>query len=230
MRSFSFCKPSATKALLLAGLYFLSPVALSAEAALEENAPARRAMPMISPTPTPPPSVRPEELALVQASFRTQLEVARKKTDEENAAAMARLNALDEKIVALGKTGLDQGASFTASLADQKKELVALKETLDASEKKSAESLKKVQEISDNLERKGARMESLLDLMNTLKRDVNDNSREIADVKGAIEKIEVRTRVKGDGSDWWEQIATWRYLPLTAAVLGAVALGFATQK
>ena len=41
---------------------------------------------------------------------------------------------------------------------------------MDAAQKKSEDSFKKVQEISASLERKGERMESVLDLVNTLAR------------------------------------------------------------
>jgi uncharacterized membrane protein YdfJ with MMPL/SSD domain len=235
MKISSFRKPTPSKALLLAGLFLLGQAAGRAEtAAAPEGAPTRRIMPAVSPTPpaapqpssATPASVSPEDLAKAETAFRAQLEAARKKNDDDNASAMTRLNALDEKISALGKTGLDQGASLT----DQKKDLTALRESQAASEKKFADSLKKAEEISENLERKGARMENLLDLMNTLKRDVNDNSHEIADMKGALEKIEARTHVKADDSDWWEQIVSWRYLPLAGALLGGIALGVAVSK
>ena len=200
-----------------------------AEESLGE-APTRRIISAVSPTPyptaTPPPSVRPEELAKMAASLRLNMDTVSKHAEEGLASSLARLNAMDNEIAALSKAQLEQGAEP----ADERKGLGALTDAMEANQKKSEDSLKKVQDISDDLQRKGERMESVLDLMNTLKRDVNDNAHEIADIKSELEKIEERTRVKSDNSDWWDQVVSWHYLPLTAVILGAVAIGVAASQ
>ncbi len=95
----------------------------------------------------------------------------------------------------------------------------------------ATDSLSKSKDLQSAIERKAERMENLLDLMSTLKRDVNDNSHEIAEVKDSLEKLRKDQAQSGGkaAGEWWDQLATWRYMPLTAAVLGAVALGLAAS-
>ncbi|MES2202084.1 MAG: hypothetical protein V4498_07530 [candidate division FCPU426 bacterium] len=127
---------------------------------------------------------------------------------------------------------------WKGELADLSVQVRALEAKISSTAKASesaaqaaTDSLAKSKDLQSAIERKAERMENLLDLMSTLKRDVNDNSHEIAEVKDSLEKLRKDQAQSGGkaAGEWWDQLATWRYMPLTAAVLGAVALGLAAS-
>jgi hypothetical protein len=214
------------KALLMAGLCLLGPAGLNGS---EPPIPGRQVAPAITPTTmpsaTPIPSVRPEELKASEARLKDEIATALKRASDSNAQLEKELSGIREKVQALaiaqGEAGL--------RLERQSKDALGFSEQLELSQKKLGDGLKKVEEVRLNLEGKGSRMEGLLDLVNTLKRDVNDNSHQIAELKRDIEALKTSSQAPADPEDWWGQLNSWRYLPLVATVISGVAIGMAAS-
>jgi hypothetical protein len=216
-------------ALLTAGLCLFRGPALADE---PTPFPARRAAPAVTPTPwpspapsaTPLPVVHPEELKAEAAALRAELGLGLKSAADSNAQLDKQLNELGEKIRAISGSQEDD----RSKLARQGENAKAFGEALEASQAKLNESLKKIEEVRAQIEGKGARMEGLLDLVNTLKRDINDNSFQIAELKREFEGLKKAEQQPAE-EDWWGQLVGWRYLPMAATVLGGVALGIAAS-
>jgi hypothetical protein len=215
------------KALLLAGLSLFLAVSVMAD---DQTIPSRQIVAEISPTPnptaTPLPSVRPEELKAAEARLEDAIAVSNQKNLDTNESLKKELAALGEEIQSLFKAQADLGALISKQAGDFKN----LEDNQVASNAKLDMGLQKVEDVRAEIEKKGERMENLLDLLNTLKRDLNDDSQEIADLKGDMEKVKALLQTSTDAQDWWTQIVTWRYLPLTAAVLGVVAVSIAASQ
>ena len=190
------------KALLVAGLSLFG----SCLAAEEPAAPdARRPAPQLSPSPMPP-SVKPEELQAAETRIQERL-----KQEAE---------ALQERIRLLGKD-TDEQSRQLQKLFDGDRVLAG---ELEGFQKKLDSALKKLDDSTEDIEAKGARMQGLLDIVNTLKRDVNDNAHEIAEMKADLEKLRKASSVSKDDPEWWQQLLEWKYLPAAAAVLSGAAL------
>src|SRR5205823_3955149 len=130
-----------------------------------EEPAARRPAPQLLPaqpqptlTPTPYPSVKPEELQAAEARMRDRLKL---ETD-----------ALQERIRLLGKDTEEQTRQLQKLFEGDK----AFSTELESFQKKLDLALKKMDSTAEDIEAKGERMQGLLDIVNTLKRDVNDNS------------------------------------------------------
>jgi hypothetical protein len=216
----------AAKALLMAGL---SVFCALGGPAFAEEIPARQAIVAVSPTPnpssTPIPSVRPEELLAAEARFQAALGDGLKKASSRAELMDTDLAGLRERVRSL--TGSYEGARL--QLEAQGTQAAAFGLALEEAEKKLAEGLRRISEVHDQIESKGARMEGLLDLVNTLKRDLNDDSHEIAELKNEYAELKKSTQAPTEEQDWWGQLTSWRYMPLCGAVLGAVALGVAAS-
>ena len=216
-------------ALLTAGLCLLRGGALAEEAT---PFPARHPAPAVTPTPwptlaptaTPLPVVHPEELKAEAAALRSELGLGLKSAAESNAQLDKQLSQLGEKILAISGSQ----AEDRSKLVRQGENAKAFGEALEASQAKLNESLRKIEEVRAQIEGKGARMEGLLDLVNTLKRDINDNSFQIAELKREFEGLKKAEQQPAE-EDWWGQLVGWRYLPMAATVLGGVALGIAAS-
>lgn len=213
-----------SQALLCAGLFLLTA---GASAAMPEEAPARRPVEAVAtPAPTPTPLVSLEDFRrLEQSVSRLSLESAGlAKKAEEAASAVQQglgkeLHQLDEQVQKLQKWQAVQVPEFKT-----------LAQTFDDARKSLDEGLKKVEEVRQSIERKGQMMEGLLDLLSTLKRDVNDNSREIAVLKQELSRLNASVAPQAEEGDWWEAVARWRYLPLTATILSGLAVGVALSR
>jgi uncharacterized protein YoxC len=216
----------AAKALLPAGLSLFSPFLHA------EDFPARRSLGALTPaatalpSPTPPPSVSPEELKAAMGVLRAEAVDESKKDSEQSEALKKELKELSLRLDELGKAQrqMDGRAALIEAAA------VALKSDVGDARKSVTDGLKAVEEVHGQIESKGRRMEGLLDLANTLKRDLNDNSHEIAELKADLASLRAAVQKPTQESDSWTQFATWRYLPAVAVVLSAVALGVATSK
>jgi len=210
----------------MAGLSLLAPLALRPEV---EDLPARHVISAVTPTPaptprptsTPYPSVRPEELRAAEARLGAGIAEAMRKSADSAEAMSKDLIAIRERVKAL-ETGAGEDR---IQLDKQGKDARAFAVTLDESGKKLDEGLKKVEEVRAQIEAKGSRMEGLLDLVNTLKRDLNDNSHEIAELKRDFDKVKKISQAPVEEQPWWDQLAGWKYMPLAAAILGGAALG-----
>jgi hypothetical protein len=215
----------------MAGLSLLAPVSLFSEG--EEPPPARRAVAATTPTPqptpqptsTPFPVVHPQELKAAEARLDAAIAETLRKASDHAELMSKELSFIKEKIQALAK---DAGED-RIQLDKQGKDARAFAVTLDESGKRLDDGLKKVDAVRAQIESKGQRMEGLLDLVNTLKRDLNDNSHEIAELKHDFESVKKVSRTPTEEQDWWDQLSGWKYMPLAAAVLGGVALGVAAS-
>jgi hypothetical protein len=216
----------AARALLMAGLSILRPGLLLAEG---DAIPARQALASISPTPwptnTPIPSVRPEELQTAESRINASINDGLRKAANHADVMDNDLAALKERVKALG--GSYEGLRLQAEA--QATQAAAMSLALEEAQQKLNEGLKRISDVHDQIESKGARMEGLLDLVNTLKRDLNDDSHEIADLKSEFAAMKKRSEVPVEEQDWWGQLSSWRYLPICGVVLGAVAVGLAAS-
>lgn len=214
-------------ALLVAGLCLFRPCPALTDS---ELIPARRVgvtptpQPTPAPTSTPMPSVSPEELKAAESRLNAAIAESLRKASDQNEQMSKDLAAIREKITTLSAAQAEDRERMEKQKADTK----ALADSLDASDKKTDESLKKIDDVRVKIESKGSRMEGLLDLVNTLKRDLNDNSHEIAELKQQFDSVKKVSQAPVEEQDWWDQLTGWKYMPLAAAVLGGVALGVAS--
>lgn len=215
----------------MAGLSFFAGLLPAADGIgpAEEAPPVRR----IAPSPTPQPVVRPADLDAAEKSLKQGIQEAVKRSEEADLAIKKNLEGLRQDVEEIGrkveKLGKLQGDQQVL-LDRQAKETSAYVELLDALKLDVAKTLKKAEEARADVERKGEKMEGLLDLASTLKRDLNDNSHEIVELKAALEKVKARQGVPEDEPEWYDKVLRWRYLPATAAALSVIAIGVASVK
>jgi len=215
-----------TQALLMAGLCLFD---LGARTLADEEIPARHVGSAITPTPFPTnthvPSVRPEELKAAEARLGENMAREFQKLADNNLGLDKEMDSLRDKVRELGAAAVDA----KQRLEKQGEEAKTMAEVLQSAQKKLDESVKRVDEVRSAIESKSSRMEGLLDLVNTLKRDLNDNSHEIAELKRDFETFRKASQTPVEEQSWYEQLSTWRYLPAVATVLGGVALGLAAS-
>ena len=82
-----------------------------------------------------------------------------------NADMNKALDSMRAQLESLGKAQQDQAMSLSTSAGK-----------LDDLDQKLEQSLQKVEDVRSDIEHKGERMENLLDLIDTVKRDLNDDS------------------------------------------------------
>jgi chromosome segregation ATPase len=136
-----------------------------------------------------------------------------------NADMNKALDSMRAQLEGLGKAQQDQAMSLSTSAGK-----------LDDLDQKLEQSLQKVEDVRSDIEHKGERMENLLDLIDTVKRDLNDDSKEIAELKEETARLNGLVKTPSDETPWWDQLADWRYLPATATLLGVIAILVASSK
>jgi chromosome segregation ATPase len=149
-----------------------------------------------------------------------------------NAKAQARLEAavegLRERIESLERKSLSldeaQAANAVSAASGSAQELVlaqglaALKQDLAANEDNLAEGLKELKSTQAAL----AKVDSMDELLGMVKRDEENNDEELVEVKQSLQNMEPAP--SSQNAAWWDNVASWKYLPATATVLSVVAV------
>ncbi len=208
----------ALPALLMAGLFHFAPQARAAEApeptptaVAAESGPARRPAAAPSPQPSPTPLVSLEDFKRLEQDA-AGLHSAQQGMKKD-------LGGLEEQVQKLAKWQSEQAP-----------QIKTLSQIFEETRQDLSAGLKKVEEVRQSIERKGEVMQGLLDLLSTLKRDVNDNSHEIALIKQDLDKLRASLKAPPESMGPLEKLARWPYMPLAAAVLSGIAIGVAASK
>lgn len=207
---------------LLLLLMSLPPAAFSAE-------PADPIRTILRDTPTPSvPAVKAEELT----ALRERLAELQGKLQSQSSA----LDGLSARLAQLTREMDGQRSGLGTRLDELKKQvdrqgtdLDSLGEKTDFSVKHVDLAVKNLEGLHDELKEKRDSLSGITDLMAALKRDVDDNSSEIVDVKRGLAGLDKEAGSSAAGN-WWTQASRWPYLPLTAAVLSVTAIFLAVRQ
>ena len=168
----------------------------------------------------------------MQRELRSQVQSA-KALDNSLAGVGSSLSDLDKRVAALGQAAAvkDVDASTQAAklkgLAD---DLAGLHEQMTGNVKQMKDGLAEIAALRDDLKQRQSKLDSLTDLLTVMKKDVDNNSEEIVEVKQGLQRLEPKLADKPLASDdWWEQGVTWKYLPAVAVALSGVAIGIAAS-
>lgn len=208
-------------AILLLLVLSLPPAAFAAE-------PADPVRTILRDTPTPSvPAVKAEELT----ALRERLGELQGKLQAQSAS----LDGLAARLAQLTREMDGQRSGLGSRLDELKKQvdrqgtdLDGLGQKTDFSVKHVDLAVKNLQGLQDEIKEKRDSLSGITDLMAALKRDVDDNSSEIVDVKRELAGLDKEgTPAAGN---WWTQASRWPYLPLTAAVLSVTAIFLAVRQ
>jgi chromosome segregation ATPase len=172
-------------------------------------------------------------LSELQNELRTQVQSA-KALDASIAGVGGTLSELDKRVAALGQAAATKDVDETAQAAKLKNlgdDLAALRLDLEGGSKKMREGLAEIQALREDLKQRQAKLDSLTDLLAVMKKDVDSNSEEIVEVKQSLKGYQVAQAPQDrSAGEWWEQALEWKYLPVLAVGLSAVAVGLAAAK
>jgi hypothetical protein len=221
------------QALLLAGLLLLDPMSLRAQETAEE-APSRSVAPTAGPTATPGEDWSRKFQPLEEEVARLKGRLSGETTSLE--ALSARVNVLEQSLDAQA----NRLKQVEADLAQQQTQLErqglsqeALSGRLDAEIKRVEKSVHSVDDLNKDLADKRDALSTFQDLANGLKKDTDENSAEIVELKqrlAALQKDEPVEVKPAASSAWWEKASHWQYLPLVAVVISTVSLAVVLSK
>jgi chromosome segregation ATPase len=108
-------------------------------------------------------------------------------------------------------------------------QLQALRTQADVDRAAAQDALKRLQATQADLDERGRKLESLTDLLSVMKRDLDSNNEELVEVKQTLKRLDAATPAASlsPQTAWWDAVLGWRYLPVVAVGLSAVALGVA---
>jgi chromosome segregation ATPase len=166
----------------------------------------------------------------LQNELRTQAQSA-KALDASIAGVGSTLGELDKRVAALGAAAATKDVDATAQAAKMKNlsdDLAALRQDLEGGSKKMREGLAEIAALREDLKQRQARLDSLTDLLAVMKKDVDNNSEEIVEVKQSLKGYQLAPAAQDKSAgEWWDQALEWKYLPALAVGLSAAALGLA---
>ncbi len=173
-----------------------------------------------------------EQLDELQGELRTQAQTA-KALDASLATAGSTLSELDRRVAALGQEAAAKdvyAAGQEAKLKGLSDDLTALRLQDEVSSKVMKDGLADIAALRDDLKQRQAKLDSLTDLLAVIKKDVDDNSEEIVEVKQSLKRLEQAPSPESMVSgDWWGQALQWKYLPAVAVGLSVIAVGVAAS-
>ena len=157
----------------------------------------------------------------------------------DNRASLRSLNEtaeeLEKAVLRLKKTlkeldsTLPRLDSVESRLLRQDDDVAALAQTVKALQQGLQTDLEEIKKFRKEFEQKSERLEGVIDLMNAMRKDINDNSREIVELKQAIKVLENPAQ-KENGGSFWQKLSRWPWMPALAVGLSAAALGLAASK
>lgn|GEM_PF-3045922 len=139
------------------------------------------------------------------------------------ASAQAKLQSLDEAQAKASVGAAAQQARLDGGLAD----LTQLKAALSAAQDQVSAAVKDYAATRSDLKERSDRLQSLAELLAELKKGLESDDEELVEVKQSLKRLEPKPAAEGSLSDpaWWEDLMAWKYLPITATGLGALAVG-----
>jgi DNA repair exonuclease SbcCD ATPase subunit len=170
-------------------------------------------------------------LEKIQNSMRDDLAKQQARQAYEQEQALQRVERLKKM-----QAGLDQIDSLGQSLEKTRSvqqlhtdSIGELNDTVQALHKSLSLELEEVRDFRKAFTAKSERLEGVIDLMNAMRKDINDNSRGLVDLQNELDKSKrpAKTIVS---SGWFGKLSRWQYLPVAAAGLSAVALALAASQ
>jgi chromosome segregation ATPase len=134
------------------------------------------------------------------------------------------MDSLERKSLGLDEAQASTAVSVAAGASQQQasaREIEALKQDVAANQDSLDAGLKELKATQDSL----TRLDSMEDLLGMVKRDVESNDEELVEVKQSLKRLEAPP--SSENAQWWDQMASWKYLPAVATGLGVVAVGIA---
>jgi chromosome segregation ATPase len=183
------------------------------------------------------PSAEEQQRAAFEAGQKDQkqlredlLETRKKLTDAE-----ARIKALEsanaEAQDAAKRKESTQSLDFKDLKARQEKlegDVGGLADSMEATVKKAAESLKQMETVQVDFKAKRDRLDGISDLLSALRKDTVDNSQDIVELKRQVKALGGSNAEEPQASGM-DAYLKWPYLPVLATVLAGVALALAMR-
>jgi chromosome segregation ATPase len=167
-------------------------------------------------------------LVELQAELKLQSQSS-KGLDSSLAGLTVSLADLDKRVSALSQGAAAKevdAASQAATLKKLGEDLAGLRNDLEGGAKQMRDGLAEIATLREDLKQRQARLDSLSDLLQVMKKDLDGNSEEIVELKQSVKRLEAAPAGPG-APEWWEQALTWKYLPAVAVGLSLVAVGLA---
>jgi len=157
-----------------------------------------------------------------QAQDSQKLEQRLGVAEQALASAAAKLQSLDEAQAKAAVAAGTQQARQDAALAD----LTAMKTALANAQDQLNAAAKDYAATRTDLKERSDKLDSLTELLAVLKKGLESNDEELVEVKQSLKRLQPAPGSDASLSDpaWWEALMTWKYLPITATCLGAVAV------
>lgn len=176
-------------------------------------------------TPSPPAVSRSDFKALKQ-----QVEDIRSGLKAQGQAFQdldAQFKDLSSTLQALkqGQQDARQGQQDLARAQDDASgKLRALSLEVDESKDRMDAKLKQVDALNAQLSDKNAQLSDISDLMTAMKKDQEDNQREIVELKGGLAELKKGLAAPRESGSLLDQVSQWPYLSLTALTAAVVAI------
>jgi Rad3-related DNA helicase len=226
------------RALALAGLCLLGAIAVAGaelsptaeEAAVSPSAAvaAPAVVPVRSVAKGPSQEARMAELRTAIKGLQADLETQRAAMASLEESLKARDQAVDGSLRELrqGQEGQDQALQELKAVSDkQVGDLNGLADSLDATLKRNSAALKQMDDFVADFKDKRERLEGIADLLGALRKDLNDNSQEIVELKRSVKPPAPETTAGPSPSpSFLEQMTGWPYLSATALAVAIAAL------
>jgi uncharacterized coiled-coil protein SlyX len=195
----------------------LSPAAEAMEDTPEAAAAAPAAEPARSVAKGPSQEAR---LAELKASIQ-ELQAGLQAQQVALASLEERLKARDEEMQSQGQALQDLKAVSDKQVGD----LSGLADSLDATLKRDSAAIKQMDDFEADFKDKRERLEGIADMLGALRKDLNDNSQEIVELKRSVKEAPPEnTAGPGQSPSFWEQMNRWPYLSATALAVSIAAL------
>ncbi len=165
--------------------------------------------------PTAAPTIKPTAVPAANTVKPGDLDAIKAKLEALNSS----VKGLKDDIKALEEKNIE-AANISADLAKYKKELDEINAKYGDDRKKVAGLEKQFAEMNDTLKGRVDKMQSWDDILDVLKKGINDNEREMAGLKKEIRKL---TKQYGGDDDILNTIVQWPYAGITALVISVAA-------
>jgi predicted nuclease with TOPRIM domain len=160
------------------------------------------------------------KLAELKASIQ-ELQAGLQAQQVAMASLEERLKARDEVIQSQGQSLQDLKAVSDKQVGD----LSGLADSLDATLKRNSAALRQMDDFEADFKDKRERLEGIADMLGALRKDLNDNSQEIVELKRSVkEAAPENTAGPGQSPSFWDQMNHWPYLSATALAVSIAAL------
>lgn len=211
----------------------LSPAPLAAGLLLfhsllpAEAPPGRSPAPAAAESPAPADSgARLEELSRrLEASERAQAAAASEAEAARAEEARRRTRLAQELELLRGRLELQESKSGSLE-----KQLQSLGASLAGLQESLGTAGRELAAAREDFRARSARLDSLDEWMGVLKKDLDGEREELVELRQALKRLDPGPGAAAPGSQWWQQAASWRYLPALAAVLGGLALAVAASR